>query len=86
VVCRWIADYPFGPGKRPVHNVIVANMTVEDGRIVRHLDHFDFRTWARQALGMAAGWPGLHRIVQRLLGLGARKGLRDFQRRRLARG
>lgn len=86
VVCRWIADYPFGPGKRPVHNVIVARISVENGQIVRHIDDFDFRTWARQALGAVAAWPGLHVIAQRLLGLGARKGLRDFQRRRLARG
>jgi uncharacterized protein (TIGR02246 family) len=51
----WEARYTFTETGRSVHNVVEAHMTVEDGRILRHDDHFDFWRWSRQALGL----PGL---------------------------
>lgn len=63
---RWIADYSFGPGKRPVHNVIDAKFRFRDGRIVEHLDSFPFWKWSRMALGPAGtllGWTPLLRIA-----------------------
>jgi hypothetical protein len=56
---RWDARYPFGPGKRAVHNVITAEFEFADGRIVRHTDTFDFWRWSRMALGpigLLLGW------------------------------
>lgn len=58
---HWEAWYRFG-GKRRVHNVIDARFTFSGGKIVRHVDTFDFWRWSRQALGPAGlvlGWTPL---------------------------
>lgn len=47
---HWIARYTFSTG-RPVVNDIQAKFRFTDGKIVDHVDDFDFRRWARQALG-----------------------------------
>jgi ketosteroid isomerase-like protein len=48
---EWTARYLFG-GKNPVTNVILAEITFANGKIVRHVDSFDFHRWASQALGL----------------------------------
>jgi ketosteroid isomerase-like protein len=53
-VVEWTARYLFG-GKRPVVNVIVSEIEMRDGLIVKQTDTFDFSRWAAQALGL----PGL---------------------------
>lgn len=66
---RWEAHYTFGSTGRPVHNVIVAAFTFEDGLIRTHRDRFDFWRWSRMALGLPGvllGWSGfLRRRVSR---------------------
>jgi ketosteroid isomerase-like protein len=47
---HWIARYTFSTG-RPVVNDIQATFRFADGLIADHVDDFDFRRWARQALG-----------------------------------
>jgi ketosteroid isomerase-like protein len=48
---HWIARYTFSTG-RPVVNDIQAKLRFdENGLIADHVDDFDFRRWARQALG-----------------------------------
>ncbi len=47
---HWIARYTFSTG-RPVVNDIQAKFRFADGLIVDHIDDFDFRSWAKQALG-----------------------------------
>jgi ketosteroid isomerase-like protein len=47
---HWIARYTFSTG-RPVVNDIQATFRFADGLIVDHVDDFDFRKWAKQALG-----------------------------------
>jgi ketosteroid isomerase-like protein len=47
---HWIATYTFSTG-RPVVNDIQAKFRFADGKIADHVDDFDFRRWARQALG-----------------------------------
>jgi ketosteroid isomerase-like protein len=48
---HWIARYTFSTG-RPVVNDIQAHFRfADDGRIIDHVDEFDFRNWAKQALG-----------------------------------
>jgi len=48
---HWIARYTFSTG-RPVVNDIQATLRFDDnGLIVDHVDDFDFRNWAKQALG-----------------------------------
>lgn len=66
---HWEAKYTFGATGLPVLNVIDARFTFRDGKIVRHVDTFDFPKWA----GMALGWKGrllggfgfLHKGVQK---------------------
>ncbi len=66
---HWEAWYTFSATGRPVHNVIEARFEFRDGRIVHHVDRFDFPAWAAQALGPVGrllGWSGfLKRRVQR---------------------
>jgi uncharacterized protein len=48
---HWIARYTFSTG-RPVVNDVQASFRFDaEGRIADHVDEFDFRRWARQALG-----------------------------------
>lgn len=48
---HWIARYTFSTG-RPVVNDIQATLRfAADGKIADHVDEFDFRNWAKQALG-----------------------------------
>lgn len=65
---HWEAHYTFGATGRPVHNVIEAAFTFEDGLIRTHTDRFDFWRWSRQALGapgLLLGWtPWLRRKVR----------------------
>ncbi len=78
VQAEWVAYYTFGATKRQVCNHIKAEFEVVDGKIVRHIDRFDFHTWAKQALGpigLLLGWtPYLQNKVRQT----AMKGLNDF--------
>ncbi len=69
VVTKWIAQYTFGPTKRPVRNDVTATMRFQDGKIVDHRDQFDFWKWSSQALGTPGrllGWsPFLRAKVQK---------------------
>ncbi|HWM55674.1 MAG TPA: nuclear transport factor 2 family protein [Solirubrobacterales bacterium] len=48
---HWIARYTFGATGRLVVNDIQATFRFADGLIAEHIDDFDFRRWAKQALG-----------------------------------
>ncbi len=48
---HWIARYTFGATGRHVVNDIRASFRFADGLIADHVDEFDFRRWASQALG-----------------------------------
>jgi hypothetical protein len=49
---HWIARYTFGASGRHVVNDIRASFRFDGAaKIVDHVDEFDFRRWARQALG-----------------------------------
>lgn len=49
---HWIARYTFSSTGRPVVNDVRARFRfAPDARIVDHVDEFDFRAWAKQALG-----------------------------------
>jgi uncharacterized protein (TIGR02246 family) len=64
----WEARYTFTETGRRVHNVVEAHMTLEDGLIRRHDDHFDMWRWSRQALGPAGlllGWSPVVRVQVR---------------------
>jgi ketosteroid isomerase-like protein len=48
---HWIARYTFSTGRPVVNDVQASFRFAEDGKIVDHVDDFDFRKWAKQALG-----------------------------------
>jgi ketosteroid isomerase-like protein len=52
---HWIARYTFTQTGRRVTNDIHASFVFEGGLIANHVDEFDYRRWARQALG-PMGW------------------------------
>jgi ketosteroid isomerase-like protein len=66
---HWDARYTFTKTGRHVTNKIDATFEFRDGKIVRHIDRFDFWRWSRQALGPAGvvlGWtPFLRAAVRR---------------------
>ncbi len=56
---HWEATYTFSETGRKVHNVIDAEFSFRDGKIVRHQDRFNLWRWAAMALGlqgMLMGW------------------------------
>jgi ketosteroid isomerase-like protein len=48
---HWIARYTFSTGRPVVNDIQASFRFAADGRIADHVDEFDFRSWARQALG-----------------------------------
>lgn len=79
---RWDATYTFAATGRKVRNSIDARFEFSDGKIIRHVDSFDFWRWSRQALGLPGwlmGWSGfLRRKVARTAAQGLRRyGNRD---------
>ncbi|MEZ4362474.1 MAG: nuclear transport factor 2 family protein [Kofleriaceae bacterium] len=60
---HWEPHYVFSATGRPVHNIIDAKFEFDgDGKIVKHVDHFDFWRWSRQALGapgLLLGWSSM---------------------------
>ncbi|MGM0555803.1 MAG: nuclear transport factor 2 family protein [Myxococcota bacterium] len=56
---HWEAWYTFSKTGNEVHNIIDATFQFREGKIVRHVDDFDFWRWTRQALGVTGillGW------------------------------
>ncbi|MBV8666594.1 MAG: nuclear transport factor 2 family protein [Burkholderiaceae bacterium] len=65
---HWVATYTFSQTGNTVVNDIQASFEFKDGKIVRHVDHFDLWRWARQALGpkgLLLGWTPLVRAAIR---------------------
>lgn len=51
VESKWIANYKFSKTNRLVKNEIIAQMHLEDGLVIKHVDIFNLHKWAKQALG-----------------------------------
>lgn len=61
---NWIANYKYGPKKRPVENHVAATFEFKDGKISKHTDSFDLYKWSKQALGVSGyllGWSSFMR-------------------------
>lgn len=55
----WRATYNFSKTGRPVENNIEAIFAIREGKIIRHIDRFNFWRWSSQALGPVGsllGW------------------------------
>jgi ketosteroid isomerase-like protein len=48
---HWEAHYTLSSTGNKVHNIIDARFTFRDGKIIRHVDSFDFYRWARMGFG-----------------------------------
>ena len=81
---RWEAKYTFSQTGRFVHNHIDAVFAFRDGKIIRHVDHFNFWKWSSQALGgvgILLGWfPAIKAAVRKK----AAKALRDYMEKNAA--
>lgn len=77
---HWQAHYRYG-GQRKVHNKVLATLTFWDGKIVRHIDGFNFYTWGRQALGPLGLVLGWHAKFRASVQAAARKQLKVYMGR-----
>lgn len=60
---NWEARYPISNTGRRIHNKISTELTIENGKIIKHLDHFNLWKWAMQAFGFKGFcWAG-HRFL-----------------------
>jgi ketosteroid isomerase-like protein len=48
---HWIARYTFSTGRSVLNDIQARFRFAPDGKIADHVDEFDFRNWAKQALG-----------------------------------
>ena len=48
---HWVARYTFSTGRPVVNDIRASFRFAPDGLIADHVDEFDFRRWAKQALG-----------------------------------
>ncbi len=79
---EWIAYYTFSVTGRKVVNHVKASFLIENGKIVKHTDVFNFYKWSRQALGIPGtllGWTGFFKKKVRQ---GAMKSLNDFMNKK----
>lgn len=75
---EWIANYTFSKTGRKVENHIKANFEFENGKIVKHIDKFDFYKWISQALGFSGVLLGWTSFMQNKVRQTAMKSLHDF--------
>lgn len=61
---HWEAKYPFGANKRKVHNKIDATFKIQDGKIIKHVDQFNFWKWSSMALGLPGMLLGFTPIIK----------------------
>ena len=74
----WEAKYTFSATKRKVHNKIHAQFRFEDGKIIEHIDRFNFRRWSAQALGVPGVLLGWSPIIKNKVRDQAAKSLNAF--------
>lgn len=77
---EWIANYTFSQTGNKVENHIKANFEFENGKIVKHIDDFDFYRWSSQALGISGKLLGWTSFLQNKVRQKAMKSLADFMK------
>lgn len=75
---HWDAYYTFTATNKKVVNRIEASFEIEDGKIVKHIDHFNFYTWSKQAFGLTGLLLGWTSFLQKKVSKQAMKNLIDF--------
>ncbi len=75
---HWEAKYIFSTTKRKVHNKINALFRFQDGKIVQHIDTFNFWKWSFMALGPTGLILGWSPLVKKKVQWQAAKNLEKF--------
>ncbi len=73
ISAHWEPKYSFSQTGRLVHNIIDAEFEFRDGKIIKHIDNFNFWSWSRQALGapgLLLGWSPLLRNKVKKMAMG----------------
>lgn len=78
---KWIAKYHFSKTNREVTNKIKAYFEFKDGLIIKHVDHFDFYNWAKQALGTTGFLLGWTSFLRKKVQKQASESLRKYQQK-----
>ena len=71
--------YTYGERKRPILNRISAEFEFKDGKIIRHEDTFDLKTWATQAIGWKGKVIGGTSYFKKKLQFRSRKLIQNFE-------
>ena len=79
---EWVASYTFSATQRKVVNHIHAEFELENGKIIKHTDHFNFYKWASQALGFKGALLGWTNFLKKKVQQTALKNLEDFRKNR----
>ncbi len=74
----WIAEYEFSQTGRNVLNKIHAEFQFLDGKIIRHIDDFDFWKWSSQAIGLPGSLLGWSSFLKNKVRQKAATGLAEF--------
>lgn len=82
VKASWTATYLFTATNKSVTNTITATFDFENGLISKHIDHFDFYKWARQAFGFKGLLLGWTAYFKKLVQKQALKSLYKFMERK----
>ncbi|MES2650904.1 MAG: nuclear transport factor 2 family protein [Bacteroidota bacterium] len=75
---HWDAFYTFSGTGKKVINRIDATFEIENGKISRHTDSFNFHTWAKQALGLTGFLFGWASFLNKKVSAQAMKNLDSF--------
>lgn len=78
---EWTAVYTFSKTGRKVTNHIKARFEIEDGKIVKHTDSFNFYSWAKQTFGFAGLLIGWTSFFQKKVQSTAKESLDKFMAR-----
>lgn len=75
---EWDAYYTFSKTGRKVVNRVKATFLIENGKIVKHQDVFNFHQWARQALGTPGLLLGWTSFLRNKISQQAKKNLENY--------
>jgi len=75
---HWNAYYTFSATNRKVVNRVDASFEIENGKITKHVDHFNFYAWAKQALGLSGFLLGWTSFLQQKVSAQAMQKLANF--------
>ncbi len=80
VKAHWDAYYTFSATGKKVVNNIDARFEIENVKIVKHTDTFDFHTWSTQALGIKGFLLGWTTFLRKKVTAQAMKNLDSFMK------